>query len=64
MYRDLRLMQTAETAEFLRRQQVAKVDTVDANGRSYRVPLVYIYEGGDLLYLLAHVCAFRGLPYW
>ena len=52
MYRDRRLVQTEETAEFLRRQKVANVDTVDTNGRPYVVPLVYIYEGGDLLYLL------------
>jgi nitroimidazol reductase NimA-like FMN-containing flavoprotein (pyridoxamine 5'-phosphate oxidase superfamily) len=32
MYRDRRLMQPAETAEFLRRQKVANVGTIDANG--------------------------------
>lgn len=51
MYRDRRLMQPQETTEFLRRQKVANVGTVDAHGRPYVVPLVYIYEGGDLLYL-------------
>jgi len=51
MYRERRLMPPAETTEFLRRQKVANVDTVDANGWPYVVPLVYIYEGGDLLYL-------------
>ena len=51
MYRERRLMQPAETTEFLRRQKVANVGTVDANGWPYVVPLVYIYEGGDLLYL-------------
>ena len=51
MYRERRLMQPEETAEFLRRQKVANVGTVDANGRPYVVPLVYIYEGGELLYL-------------
>jgi len=43
MYRDRRLMQPAETTEFLRRQKVANVGTVDANGRPYVVPLVYIF---------------------
>lgn len=51
MYRDRRLMQPQETTEFLRRQKVANLGTVDAHGRPYVVPLVYIYEGGDLLYL-------------
>ena len=51
IYRERRLMQPAETTEFLRRQKVANVGTVDASGRPYVVPLVYIYEGGDLLYL-------------
>ena len=51
IYRERRLMQPAETTEFLRRQKVANVGTVDANGWPYVVPLVYIYEGGDLLYL-------------
>ena len=51
IYRERRLMQPAETTEFLRRQKVANVGTVDVNGWRYVVPLVYIYEGGDLLYL-------------
>lgn len=51
MYRERRLMQPAETTEFLRRQKVANVGTVDVNGWPYVVPLVYVYEGGDLLYL-------------
>ena len=51
MYRERRLMPPQETTEFLRRQKVANVGTVDANGRPYVVPLVYIYEGGDLLYV-------------
>jgi uncharacterized protein len=51
IYRERRLMQPAETTEFLRRQKVANVGTVDVNGWPYVVPLVYIYEGGDLLYL-------------
>jgi nitroimidazol reductase NimA-like FMN-containing flavoprotein (pyridoxamine 5'-phosphate oxidase superfamily) len=51
MYRERRLMPPQETIEFLRRQKVAYVGTVDASGRPCVVPLVYIYEGGDLLYL-------------
>jgi hypothetical protein len=51
MYRERRLMQPAETTEFLRRQREANVGTVDANGWPYVVPLVYIYEGVDVLYL-------------
>lgn len=51
IYREGRLMTPEETTELLRRQKVANVGTVDANGRPYVVPLVYIYEGGDLLYL-------------
>ena len=49
--REKRLMAQAETEEFLRRQKIAHVGSVDANGWPYVVPLVYIYEGGDLLYL-------------
>jgi hypothetical protein len=45
IYRERRLMQPAETTEFLRRQKVANVGTVDVNGWPYVVPLVYIYEG-------------------
>lgn len=51
MYRERRLMSPQQTMEFLRRQKVANVGTVDASGRPYVVPLVYIYEGGELLYL-------------
>ncbi len=36
---------------FLRTQKVAHVGTVDANGWPYVVPLIYIYEGGDVLYV-------------
>ena len=39
MYRERRLMQPTETTEFLRRQKVANVGTVDASGRPYVVPL-------------------------
>jgi nitroimidazol reductase NimA-like FMN-containing flavoprotein (pyridoxamine 5'-phosphate oxidase superfamily) len=51
MYREKRQMEASDTADFLRRQKTANVGTVDGNGWPYVVPLVYIYEGGDLLYL-------------
>lgn len=51
MYRAKRLMPEAEMREFLRSHKVAHVGTVDAQGWPYVVPLVYIYEGGDILYL-------------
>lgn len=47
-----------QAQEFLRRQMTAHVGTVDANWWPYVVPLVYIYEGGDLLYL--HTGAHQG----
>lgn len=51
MYRSKRLMAEEETTEFLRSHKVAHVGTVDAQGWPYVVPLVYVYEGGDILYL-------------
>ncbi len=51
MHRDQRLMPDAEAREFLRRQKIAHVGTVDGAGWPYVVPLVYIYESGDKLYL-------------
>ena len=58
MFRAKRKMAHAEAQEFLRQQAAAHVGTVDANGWPYVVPLVYIYEGGDLLYL--HTGAHQG----
>ncbi len=58
MFRAKRQMPHHETQAFLRRQMTAHVGTVDANGWPYVVPLVYIYEGGDLLYL--HTGAHQG----
>jgi nitroimidazol reductase NimA-like FMN-containing flavoprotein (pyridoxamine 5'-phosphate oxidase superfamily) len=58
MFRAKRQMPDAEAREFLRRQVTAHVGTVDANGWPYVVPLVYIYEGGDYLYL--HTGAHQG----
>lgn len=58
MYRERRLMQPTETTEFLRRQKVANVGTVDRNGRPYVIPLACIYVGGGLLYL--HTGGYQG----
>ncbi len=58
MFRSKRGMSEEETREFLRDQKTAHVGTVDANGWPYVVPLVYIYEEGDLLYL--HTGAHQG----
>ncbi|HLI64676.1 MAG TPA: pyridoxamine 5'-phosphate oxidase family protein [Terriglobales bacterium] len=58
MFRSKRQMPDAEAREFLRHQATAHVGTVGANGWPYVVPLVYIYEGGDRLYL--HTGAHQG----
>ncbi len=58
MFRAKRQMPDLEAREFLKAQMTAHVGTVDANGWPYVVPLVYIYEGGDLLYL--HTGAHQG----
>ncbi len=58
MFRTKRQMPEDQAQEFLRKQMTAHVGTVDANGWPYVVPLVYIYEGGDLLYL--HTGAHQG----
>jgi hypothetical protein len=51
MFRAKRHMPEAGAREFLRKQMTAHVGTVDANGWPYVVPLVYVYEDGDFLYL-------------
>ncbi len=51
MYRSKRAMPDEKARAFLRTHRVAHVGTVDARGCPYVIPLVYIYEGGDLLYL-------------
>lgn len=51
MHRAKRLMPDEQVKDFLRKQKVAHVGTVDANGWPYVTPLVYIYEDSDLLYL-------------
>jgi hypothetical protein len=58
MFRTKRLMPDAEARDFLRNQKIAHVGTVDGNGWPYVVPLVYIYEGRDYLYL--HTGAHQG----
>lgn len=51
MFRKQRQMADDEAREFLRSQHVAHVATVDAEGWPYVVPLVFIYEGAQILYL-------------
>jgi nitroimidazol reductase NimA-like FMN-containing flavoprotein (pyridoxamine 5'-phosphate oxidase superfamily) len=51
MHRHQRLMPTEEARAFLRRQKVAHVATVDAEGWPYVIPLIYVYEGGDRLFV-------------
>ncbi len=58
MFRVKRQMPDEEAREFLRHQRIAHVGTVDANGWPYVVPLVYIYENGECLYL--HTGAHQG----
>ena len=50
MHRRQRLMSDVDATE-LKVQKVAHVGTVDSAGWPYVVPLIYIYEGGDRLYL-------------
>lgn len=51
MRRHKRQMPDEEARAFLRERKVAHVATVDPDGWPYVIPLVYIYEGGDTLYL-------------
>jgi nitroimidazol reductase NimA-like FMN-containing flavoprotein (pyridoxamine 5'-phosphate oxidase superfamily) len=51
MHRFKRLMADDDARAFLRSQNVAHVGTVDERGWPYVVPLIYIYEGGDRLYV-------------
>ena len=51
IHRKKRLMSDADTREFLRGQKVAHVGTVDVDGWPYVVPLIYIYQGQEQLYL-------------
>ncbi len=51
MHRAKRLMQDDAARAFLKEQKVAHVATADAAGWPYVLPLIYIYEGGDRLYV-------------
>lgn len=51
MVRHDRQMPDADTCEFLRQECVAHVGTSDASGWPYVVPLMYVYEEGNSLYL-------------
>jgi hypothetical protein len=51
MVRSDRQMSDEDTREYLRQHCVAHVGTTDASGWPYVVPLMYVYEGGELLYL-------------
>jgi nitroimidazol reductase NimA-like FMN-containing flavoprotein (pyridoxamine 5'-phosphate oxidase superfamily) len=51
MVRNDRQISDAEAREFLRQHAVAHVGTSDAEGWPYVVPLMYVYEEGDHLYL-------------
>ena len=44
-------MSDAETRVFLRQHSTAHVGTTDAEGWPYVVPLMYVYEEGERLYL-------------
>lgn len=58
MFRAKRKMADQDARDFLCQQKIAHVASVDGNGWPYVLPLVYIYEGGDLLYL--HTGAHQG----
>ena len=49
--RPKRLMDDQAAREFLKNGQVAHVATVCEDGWPYVIPLVYVYEGGPVLYL-------------
>ena len=51
MHRANRLMPDVEARTFLRTQKLAHVATVGIDGWPYVVPLIYIYEGGDHLFV-------------
>jgi nitroimidazol reductase NimA-like FMN-containing flavoprotein (pyridoxamine 5'-phosphate oxidase superfamily) len=51
MVRSDRQLPDGDTRAFLRQQAVAHVGTCDVSGWPYVVPLMYVYEDGNLLYL-------------
>lgn len=58
MFRSKRKMTDEAARDFLRQQMIAHVGSLDGNGWPYVVPLVYIYQGGNQLYL--HTGAHQG----
>jgi uncharacterized protein len=58
LHRSNRLMPDHEARTFLRTQKVAHVATVGPDGWPYVIPLIYIYEGGDRLFV--HTGSHRG----
>jgi nitroimidazol reductase NimA-like FMN-containing flavoprotein (pyridoxamine 5'-phosphate oxidase superfamily) len=58
MVRSDRQISDREARDFLRQHAVAHVGTCDASGRPYVVPLMYVYEEGEFLYL--HTGPHRG----
>lgn len=59
LHRASRKMTDADSQKFLKEQRVVHVGTKDANGWPYVIPLVYVYEGGDLFYF--HTGSHRGI---
>jgi nitroimidazol reductase NimA-like FMN-containing flavoprotein (pyridoxamine 5'-phosphate oxidase superfamily) len=51
MHRANRLMRDEEARAFLRTQKVAHIATVGVDGWPYVLPLIYIYEGGERLFV-------------
>ncbi len=51
MTRSDRQMSDTDTRAFLRRNALAHVGTMDSENWPYVVPLMYVYEDGNLLYL-------------
>jgi nitroimidazol reductase NimA-like FMN-containing flavoprotein (pyridoxamine 5'-phosphate oxidase superfamily) len=58
MHRVNRMMSDADARRFLRAQKVAHVATVDSAGWPYVIPLIYVYEGGNRLFV--HTGGHRG----
>jgi uncharacterized protein len=51
VFRTKRQMSDEDARAFLKSQRVAHVGVVDAEGWPYVIPLVFVYEGADILYL-------------
>jgi nitroimidazol reductase NimA-like FMN-containing flavoprotein (pyridoxamine 5'-phosphate oxidase superfamily) len=58
LHRANREMTDEDSQQFLKEQRVVHIGTKDARGWPYVVPLVYVYEGGDLFYF--HTGGHRG----